>query len=49
MLKECDDDIAEAKVLINSILTPRVEGTPKILSGFGGIINYGQNRIGNLG
>ena len=49
MLKECDEDIAEAKVLINSILTPRVEGTPKILSGFGGIINYGQNRVGNLG
>lgn len=49
MLKECDDDIAEAKVLINSILTPRVEGTPKQLSGFGGVINYGQNRIGNLG
>ncbi len=49
MLKECDEDIADAKVLLNSILTPRVEGTPKILSGFGGIINYGQNRIGNLG
>ncbi len=49
MLKECDDDIADAKLLITSLLTPRVEGTPKILSGFGGIINYGQNRIGNLG
>lgn len=49
MLKSADEDIAEAKVLINSILTPRVEGTPKQLSGFGGIINYGQNRIGNLG
>jgi hypothetical protein len=49
MMKECDDDIAEAKTLILSEITPRVEGTPKILSGFGGIINYGQNRIGNLG
>lgn len=49
MLKSADDDIADAKVLLNSILTPRVEGTPKTLSGFGGIVNYGQNRIGNLG
>lgn len=49
MIKSADEDIADAKVLINSILTPRVEGTPKQLSGFGGIINYGQNRIGNLG
>jgi hypothetical protein len=49
MMKDMDDRIAQAKVAINSILTPRVEGTPKILSGFGGIINYGQNRIGNLG
>lgn len=40
MLKEADEDIAEAKVLINSILTPRVEGTPKTLSGNGSIRNY---------
>lgn len=49
MMKDMDDRIDKSKVAINSILTPRVEGTPKILSGFGGIINYGQNRIGNLG
>jgi len=45
MLKEADDDIAEAKVLINSILTPRVEGTPKTLSGYDGIMNYGTGGI----
>lgn len=49
MMKDIDERIEKTKVLINSIITPRVEGTPKILSGFGGIINYGQNRVGNLG
>lgn len=49
MMKDVDEDIADAKMVLTSMLTPRVEGTPKILSGFGGIINYGQNRIGNLG
>ncbi len=49
MMKDMDNRIEMSKVAINSILTPRVEGTPKILSGFGGIINYGQNRIGNMG
>lgn len=48
-LKDVNDEIEDTKVLINSLLTPRVEGTPKLLSGFGGILNYGQNRIGNLG
>lgn len=48
-MKDVDAEIEDTKVLINSILTPRVEGTPKQLSGFGGIVNYGQNRIGNLG
>jgi hypothetical protein len=49
MMKDMDDRIERSKIAINSILTPRVEGTPKQLSGFGGIVNYGQNRIGNLG
>lgn len=49
MMRDMDKRIEDTKVLINSILTPRVEGTPKQLSGFGGIVNYGQNRIGNLG
>ena len=49
MMKDMDERIKNSKVAIDSILTPRVEGTPKILSGFGGIVNYGQNRIGNLG
>lgn len=48
-MKDVDAEIEDTKVLINSLVTPRVEGTPKTLSGFGGIINYGQNRIGNLG
>lgn len=49
MLKDADQDIEDAIMLMNSELTPRVEGTPKVLSGFGGILNYGNNRIGNLG
>jgi hypothetical protein len=46
---EAKMELSEMVSRFNDMMTPRVEGTPKTLTGRNNIFNYGRNTVGNLG
>jgi hypothetical protein len=48
-LNEIKTDIEDSTLLLNSMLTQRVEGSPKTLAGRGGILDAGRSVFGNWG
>lgn len=48
-IQRAEKELESKKVNFRSMMTPRVEGTPKILSGSEGVFNWGRNVWGNWG
>jgi hypothetical protein len=48
-LPEAKAELADMILKFNSMLTPRVEGTPRTITGRNNIFNYGRSTFGNLG
>jgi hypothetical protein len=44
-IKDANDELTEGKMLLNSIGTPRVEGSPKTLSNPQGVLNYSRGGL----
>jgi len=46
-IKDADETLKTIAMDLKSLLTPRVEGSPKVLAGRGGIFDYGRNSLGS--
>lgn len=47
-IKDAEDTLKVIKGDLTSLLTPRVEGSPKVLAGRGGVFDYGRNMHGGF-